>query len=339
MVDRNDDRRGRARGVHDLSAKPDVVEIVLRAIGGCVEDRAVALRARERQPPGDLREQRARHRPLGLHEVEVAEVQFPVRFRPERRSGCCDVDGARRRVLAEQRALRASQHLDALDVEKVERRSCRSCVEHAVDVHAHSRLDAVVGQPERRAEAANLHRRISRVGRVELNRRDLLLEAVHVEAPGVGHQRACDNRYRDRHLLRDLFHAPGRHHNRLRESRRRKRHIHCDRFPGSEQDQVFRSLEPIKRRRHPIAAGGKSRGLVTSLLIADGFNCHTSGVADNPDRCSRDGCPRRIANEAGDGSCGDLGIAGRRYERRKRGKCEHQEFPRHDTLPPHGAAP
>ena len=167
-----------------------------------VVDRAVALRAGEREAPGDLLRQRTGDRRLRLHEPQVAVVQLEVGSRREARLARRDVDGAGRGVLAEQRALRSAQHLDLIDVEEVERRRRRPRVEHAVDVEADARLEAVVGQAERRAEAADVDRRVARVGRVELHRRDHFLQAVHVERAGVGDQIAAHDRHRNRHVLR-----------------------------------------------------------------------------------------------------------------------------------------
>ena len=127
--------------------------------------------------PGDRR--------LGLDEAVAAVVQLELGLRREARLPRRDVDRARGGVLAEQRALRSAQHFDPLDVEEVERRRRRPRVEDAVDVEADARLDAVVGQPERRAEAADVDRRVARVGRIELDGRNQLLQPVDVERAGA----------------------------------------------------------------------------------------------------------------------------------------------------------
>ena len=59
-------------------------------------------------------------------------------------------------------------------------------VEDAVDVETDARLEAVVGEPERRAEAADVDRRVARIGRIELHRGNHLLQTIHVEGAGVG---------------------------------------------------------------------------------------------------------------------------------------------------------
>ena len=66
-----------------------------------------------------------------------------------------DVERTGNRVLAEQRALRAAQHLDALDAEKALRVGFGAAGVDAVDVHAHARVVARVAREV--ADAAQAH--------------------------------------------------------------------------------------------------------------------------------------------------------------------------------------
>ena len=210
MIDRRRDRQLVRRGEQQLPADAEIVEIVHLVARDGVEDCAISFGARERQPPGELlTAQRTGDRGLRLNESETAVIELHLGGRREVRFARRHVDGAGGGVLAEQRPLRAAQHLDPLDVEEVERRGSRARVEDAVDVKADARFDPVVGQPERRAESANVDRRVPRVGRVELHRRDQLLQPVHVERAGVRDQVAAHDGHRNWHLLRDLLDAAG----------------------------------------------------------------------------------------------------------------------------------
>ncbi len=222
-----------------------------------VVDEAVAASAREREAPGDLAAERTGDRGLGLEEVVAAVTHLDVTFGREVRPAARDVDRACRRVLAEERALRSAQHFDLRDVEEVERRSGRARVEHAVDVETDARLDAVVGQAERRAHAADGHRRVARVGRVELDGRDQLLHAIHVEGAGTLHELATQHRHGDRHFLNGLLDATGRHDHTLGESRGRQRHIDLCRLASVDGTTSNGRLESIERRLHAVLTGSQ----------------------------------------------------------------------------------
>ena len=54
-------------------------------------------------------------------------------------------------------------HLNPFHVEEVERRRGGTGVEDAVDIETDARLDAVVGESEGRAKAADVDRRVARI--------------------------------------------------------------------------------------------------------------------------------------------------------------------------------
>ena len=203
VVDRRRDRESSDWREQQLAPDAQVVEVVHVVLRAGVVEHAVTLGAGEGQPAGELlAAEGPRDRGLRLNESQVAVVELEVGGRREAGPSRRDVDGAGRRVLAEERALRSAQHFDPLDVEEVERRRGGTGVEDAVDVEADARLDAVVGEPERRTEAPDLDRRVARIGRVELHRRNQFLQPVHVERADALDQGAVDHRDRNRHFLR-----------------------------------------------------------------------------------------------------------------------------------------
>ena len=122
-----------------------------------------------------------------------------------------DAHGAAERVLAEQRALRAAQHLDALDVEQVQDGALRTAVVDVVDVDRHAGLERqrVVAQADAanerggRRAPAGAERRDDRVRheRVEIERARRAARFEHV---------ARERRDRERRLLQVLFAEPCR---------------------------------------------------------------------------------------------------------------------------------
>ncbi|MCY1493754.1 hypothetical protein D9M68_275970 [compost metagenome] len=119
-----------------------------------------------------------------------------------------DVEHAGRGVLAEQGALRAAQHFDALHVEQVEGRLPGTAEHHAVDHRGHGRLDARRGGDG--ADATNEQRGVlvRRAG-AEVQGRHLLDDARHVVAVVALQLLAVDHRDRHRHLLQRGFAAGG----------------------------------------------------------------------------------------------------------------------------------
>nr|GFD53998.1 hypothetical protein [Tanacetum cinerariifolium] len=97
-------------------------DAVVVAPGADVVDHAVASGTDHRQAAGEIVADRARHRRLGLDEVEAAVADLGLALGREGRRAGGDVDRPGGGVLAEQRALGAAQHLDLLDVAEIERR-------------------------------------------------------------------------------------------------------------------------------------------------------------------------------------------------------------------------
>ena len=227
-----------------------------------VVEQPVALRARQRDAAGHLVAERTREGALGLDEVIVAVAELEVVLGREARFARRHEDRAGRRVLAEQRALRAAQHLDALDVDEIERRRRGPRVQHAVDVVADAGLDAVVREAERRAEAADVDARVARIRRIELDGRNQLLDAVDVERARFRDQLAVDDGDRNRHFLHGFF-APARAGHRndvvdlgLRSSARRLR-----------RPRVTTKRER-RRCRRPTSWGATSLSLLGSPYAA-----------------------------------------------------------------------
>src|SRR5690606_31804054 len=174
-----------------LATQRPVLEGVHVLAGDNVSQGTVALGAHEGQAAGHVVSQATGNGALDLGEVQVASTQFHACVRIEGRLGGGNVEGAGSGVLAVQGALRATQYLDALDVYEVQCGDGGTCEEHAVDVVTHTRIDTVIGQAEGGALAADADRGVARVGGVQLHRRNQFLDAVDVEAPGVGYQLAA----------------------------------------------------------------------------------------------------------------------------------------------------
>ena len=79
-----------------------------------------------------------------------------------------DVNGARGRVLAIERTLRAAQHLDLRHIEKIESGGRDARVIDVVDIDADAQFDTVIGKSEGHADPADVDRRVARVRTVEL---------------------------------------------------------------------------------------------------------------------------------------------------------------------------
>ena len=190
-----------ARIPQQLSPHAIVVEPVQVAPRGDVINCALALRRRRGQAQRDPIRQRARYRRLGLDEFVIAGGQLDPRLGGEAWRPGRDIQRARRRVLAVQRALRPAQHLHPLDIDEVEGRGTDPPDVHAIDVEADALFDPVVGQAEWCAEPPDVDRRIARVARIELQRGLLLLQAVDVERARLVELGTADHRDRDRHPL------------------------------------------------------------------------------------------------------------------------------------------
>ena len=287
------------RGVQRLASHAQVVEIVLVVSGACVEEYAVTLRAGERQPASNLPEEGACHRRLGLNESEVAVVELDFG------SGCeawltrGDDDRARGGVLAEECSLRSAQHFDLFDVEEIERRGCGARVEDAVDVETDARLDAVVGQAEWCPQTADVDRRVARIGRVELNGRQHLLQAIHVEGTRVRDQIASHDRHGNRHFLRDLFDPTRGDNDRLAESRRTQRHFTRGRLALREHDAIHGGLEAVEHGFDAVTAWRERRDAIRTLAVSDLLDDGVGVLVDDLDARAGYRTTRRVPHDTG----------------------------------------
>ena len=295
------------RRVEQLAARAEVVQPVGVVAAHDVGGEAVAPRARERHAPGQAPKQPPGDGRAGLHVAVVPGAQLDVALPGEGRLARGHVDRARRGVLAEQGALRAAQHFDPLDVEEVEGRRRRAGIEDPVDVHPDAGLDAVVGEPERRAEAANLDRRVARVGRIERDGRHQLLQPVHVEGAGVLDQLAVHDGDRDRHFLGDFLDATRRHDDALRDPRRPELDVDSRLAVVFDGDLLRRRLEAVERGFDAIGAGREAIGAIGALSVRDHDDGRARRVADDPDGGAGHGAARRVTDDTGDHAARRLG--------------------------------
>ena len=204
VIGRQRDFQRVGRLEQQLRAATDIVLPVDLRIGMRVQHIAVTIGRRHRQADRNTVAQRPRYRALQLVEPFVTDRSLTARGEIECRLARGDIDRARRRVLAIQRALWPAQHFDPVDIEKVESRRSGARVVDIVDIDPDTRLDAVVGQAERCAEPANVERRVARVLREKLQGRRQLLDPVDIERAGAVDMRAVEHRQRDRHRLRSF---------------------------------------------------------------------------------------------------------------------------------------
>jgi hypothetical protein len=199
----------RRRPPEQSAAHAGIFERVHPIAAGEVEDRAPApcggAGDADRERVGD---QRAGQGGARLDVAEIADRKLGAAFGLEARRAGDQVDRAGGRVLAVERALRPAQDLDPLDVEEVEGRRGDAAVIDLVDIDADALLDAVIGEAERRAEAADIGRRVARIGRVELEARLDLAEPGHIEAGRRGQPLVADHRDGERHVLQAFVAAP-----------------------------------------------------------------------------------------------------------------------------------
>jgi len=77
--------------------------------------------------------------------------------------------------------MRPAQHLDAPHIDKIQRGGCNTGDEQAVHIKADALFDAVICQPEQRADPADVDRGVARIGREKLHAGLNLLQPGDVE--------------------------------------------------------------------------------------------------------------------------------------------------------------
>ena len=115
------------------------------------------------------------------------------------------MDGPGGGVLAKQRALRAAQHFDMFDIDKIERRRCWPRMINLVDIEADAGLQTIVGltdADDTAAKAANGDGRVARIGRAIGQAGHQQAELPCVDRVTAFDQVAINNRNGCRHSLR-----------------------------------------------------------------------------------------------------------------------------------------
>ena len=172
-----------------------------------------------------------------------------------------DLHRAADRVLAEERALRSAQHLDALDVEQFEHRARRAGEVDVVDVDADARIlgDDEVGLADAAEEDLREVAAAAAVARVrELHVRRRVGDAAKVAHAQLAERFAAERRNRDRHVLQVLFAPPRRDDDRLLDAFEAEHHI-VERaiLAGANLDAGgFGASQSGKRDGEGVGAGG-----------------------------------------------------------------------------------
>ena len=124
-----------------------------------------------------------------------------------------EVDRAADRILAVERALRAAQHLDPLQIDGIERRAGRFRDRHAVEIEPDRLIAREAGIRRRREPAHRDHRTEAVADRlVDLDIGDHRLRIVDGLHPGAFERRVGQSGHRDRHVDQPLFAALRGHH-------------------------------------------------------------------------------------------------------------------------------
>ena len=97
----------------------------------------------------------------------------------EARRASRDVQHAGRRVLAEQRALRAAQQRDLVDVDEIEVRHARAAQVHVVEIRADTGFERIVGHVV--AEAAHREAHLPRIGDEHVGAGQTLVQIFEAE--------------------------------------------------------------------------------------------------------------------------------------------------------------
>src|SRR5690606_33234908 len=126
-----------------------------------------------------------------------------------------DADRPGRRVLAEQRALRAAQHFHAIDIEQVEHRLARSAIIDIINIDTDAVFQAIVGRADAGAQTTDVDVRISGIAPQYLQAWDQLLDLIETAGACLLQRLAAHDADGDRHIL-DVLRTPARRHQYLR---------------------------------------------------------------------------------------------------------------------------
>jgi hypothetical protein len=189
-----------------LESRAVAVALVPAAANGRIDVDEVAVllvgeeRGAEREHVVDesVRERAARLRCAGIE----PELDVDGAFGREARRPARVLDHAERGVLAEQRALRPTQDLDALEIREILVRHADVAQEHVVDDDADGGLHVVVAA--RFADAADRHARAPCVRRRRRQAGRALSEIGDRERAVAIDLRSADDRDRHGHVLRAL---------------------------------------------------------------------------------------------------------------------------------------
>ena len=162
------------------------------------------------------------------------------------------------------------------------------------------------------------------IGRIELDGRNQLFHAIHVERARAGDELATQHRHRNRNFLNRLFDATRRHDHAFGESSRRQRHVDLRRLASVDGTTSHGRLESVERRLHAILAGSQVGHLIAALCVADGFLRGASGFVNHANRRTGDGTAGRVTNHTADSGRGlSDGCRGNQPGEQHRGQHEH----------------
>ena len=169
-----------------------------------VFDQAVAARAVAGQPRGQLVvDQRSADGAAKLLAAVVRQSRLTLDLKRLRRQARDHVNGTGSRVLAIERALRAAQHLDSLEVDQVEYRIAGTPGVNAVDEQADAAFNAVVLAAA--AQAADRERRQPRIDRDHGQARHPLRQVGDRAQSGSRQVVTRQRHQRDRHVERTFL--------------------------------------------------------------------------------------------------------------------------------------
>ena len=217
-----------------------------------VVDQAVAGQVAEAQPCRQhLVDQRALDAAAGLLQAMLTEGPLDLRGRRETRGAAHQVHRAGGGVLAQQRALRPAQHLDALQVRQVEQRHALPGQVDAVEEHPDAALQPVVVRVA--AQPAQAVAGEARVGHRRLERRGALLQVGQLPVARLAERAAVDHAERQRHRAARLL-AMAR----------------ADRLVFQRQGRRRVRRRRTERQQRPQAGHGQHRALQAHRLVSLG---------------------------------------------------------------------